>query len=47
MKLLTLVQAAALLLLAVIGAYAAQDNGTPTCKTAAPATVTASEACEL
>ncbi|MGP6085698.1 hypothetical protein [Antarctobacter jejuensis] len=45
MKLLTLVQAAALLLLAVIGAYAAQDSGTPPCT--APTDVTVSVTCEL
>lgn len=44
MKLLTLVQAGALLLLAVIGAYAAQETGAPACT--APGD-TVADACEL
>ena len=45
MKLLTLVQAAALLLLAVIAAYAAQDGAVLSCT--APAAVTTAQACDL
>lgn len=43
MKTMTLLQAAVLLLLAVIGAYAGQDSGKPTCTT----TEAAVETCDL